>query len=180
MTPTQCIDRASLATNQEPVLYQCAPVFPDKCLVLHEGGFPWLPGSAIPSGIGLAPSLASFSSVCFLLCSITRLCLKYVTCEPPKNPLAPHLKPRSPCLFALMLPLTHPLPVRSFLSASFPFPNATFSPSIIQKKTACNQHTQLAAHSFSNPFPSSPHTLSARSFSRMLWMMPLRSRHAKN
>lgn len=122
----QCNDRPRHATpmkastapsrmNAVTVRFCAFP--PSVSPIVHEGGFPRSPGSAIPSGIGLAPSCASFSSVCLLLCSITRLCLKYVT--------------------------------------------------------------QLAAHSLSNAFPSTPHAPSARSLSRMPSTMPLRSRQAK-
>lgn len=147
--------------------------------VVHEGGFPWSPGSAIPSGIGLAPSLANFSSVCFLLCSITRLCLKYVTCNPPAPQTISHSsQSASPCPNSS---LSFPLPSQSL----FPFrshdlgapPDPPKSPEKGQTKRTV--HTQLAAHSLSNPFPSMPHAPSALSLSLMLSTMPLRSKQAK-
>ena len=46
---------------------------------ISHGAFPWTPGGPIPSGNGFAFSFFNLASVCALLYSITRLCLKYVT-----------------------------------------------------------------------------------------------------
>ena len=49
-------------------------------------------GGPIPSGIGFAPSANNFSSVFFLLYSITLLCWKYVTYVKPSQPASTSLK----------------------------------------------------------------------------------------
>ena len=46
---------------------------------LSHGALPCTPGGPIPSGSGFAFSFFNLASVCALLCSITLLCLKYVT-----------------------------------------------------------------------------------------------------
>lgn len=88
-------------------------------------------------------------------------------------------------------PFTASLPSTLFLPPLFspsPLPNQSIARLSPHSITLINQlkpyiqnikHTQLAAHSLSNPFPSTAHTLPARSSSLTLSMMPLRSRQAK-
>lgn len=135
------------ATQRPPRSYYKIHVGSSKAFPsIHEGDFPCTPGGPIPSGIGLAPSFASFSSVCFLLYSITLLCLKYVTYSPPTR-ISPISLQTQPC--------TSPQPS---------------SPPYATPKDLTNQHSTVSTHPTSSTLLLQPLTLDATRLLRCVFL----------